>query len=140
MIEQLSYGTAAETGMAFAEVVDWVRALLKEQGFGVLCEIDVAKTMQEKIGVEFRPYLILAACNPQLAHRALTAEAQLGLLLPCNVVVQSQDGKTVVSAVDATKMLGIVGNPHLREVAEDANARLRAVIDAVEKGLPPSSF
>ena len=139
MTEQLSYGMAANTELPFAEAVERVRALLKEQGFGVLCEIDVAKTMKEKIGADFRPYLILAACNPQLAHRALIAEAQLGLLLPCNVVVQSQDGKTVVSAVDAAKMLDIVGNPNLRELADDANARLRAVIDAVEKGLSPAS-
>ncbi len=131
MTGHLTYGYAAAVSLEFAGAVVRVRALLKEQGFGVLCEIDVAKTMKEKIGADFRPYLILGACNPQLAHRALSAEAQLGLLLPCNVVVQVQDGRTVVSAVDAATMLGVVGNPALRDVADDANARLRAVIDSL---------
>lgn len=131
MTGQPSYGYAAAVDLEFSDAVERVRALLKDQGFGVLCEIDVAKTMKEKIGADFRPYVILGACNPQLAHRGLSAEAQLGLLLPCNVVVQVQDGRTVVSAVDAAAMLGIVGNPALREVADDANARLRAVIDGL---------
>ena len=129
MLEQLTYGRVATVDMAFNDAVERVRSLLKEQGFGILCEIDVAKTMKEKIGADFPPYLILGACNPQLAHRALLAENQLGLLLPCNVVVQSKDGKTIVSAVDAEKMLGVVGNPELHEVARDANVRLQAVID-----------
>lgn len=127
--EQLTYGRAATVDLNFQDAIERVRGLLKEQGFGVLCEIDVAKTIKEKTGADFRPYIILGACNPQLAHRALSAEAQLGLLLPCNVVVQAQDGKTVVSAVDAQKMLDVVGNPDLREVAQDANAGLQAVID-----------
>lgn len=131
MAEQLDYGRVATVELGFAEAVERVRALLKDQGFGVLCEIDVAKTMKEKIGADFRPYLILGACNPQLAHRALSAEGQLGLLLPCNVVVQSQGGKTLVSAVDAAKMLDVVGNPQLREIAEEANARLGKVIDGI---------
>lgn len=131
MIEQVNYGRVVEVNSDFTETLERVRSLLKEQGFGVLCEIDVAKTMKEKIGADFRPYVILGACNPQLAHRALSAEAQLGLLLPCNVVVQSQEGKTIVSAIDAAKMLEVVNKPALREVADDANARLQAVIDKV---------
>lgn len=131
MAEQLSYGRVATVDLEFTDAVQRVRELLKEQGFGILCEIDVAKTMKEKIGADFRPYLILGACNPQLAYRALSEESQLGLLLPCNVVVQSQDGKTVISAIDAAKMLGVVGNPALREVADDANTRLQSVIDAI---------
>lgn len=131
MSELLTYGRAVAVNLSFQDAVERVRALLKEQGFGVQCEIDVAKTMKEKLGEAFRPYLILGACNPQLAHRAISAEAQLGLLLPCNLVIQEQDGSTVVSAVDASQMLGIVGNPALRDVAEDANARLRAVLDGV---------
>ena len=127
----LSYGYAVTVNLEFSDALERVRACLKDQGFGVLCEIDVAKTMKEKIGADFRPYVILGACNPQLAHRALSVEAQLGLLLPCNVVVQVQEGRTVVSAVDAATMLGVVGNPALREVAEDANVRLRAAIDGL---------
>jgi len=129
MSEDITYGRVATVDLQFTDAVERVRALLKEQGFGILCEIDVAKTLKEKIGADFPPYLILGACNPQLAHRALLAENQLGLLLPCNVVVQTKDGKTIVSAVDAQKMLGVVGNPELQEVAHDANAKLQAVID-----------
>lgn len=139
MTEQLTYGKAVTVDLPFQDAIERVRALLKDQGFGVLCEIDVAKTMKEKIGADFRPYVILGACNPQLAHRALSAEDQLGLLLPCNVVVQERDGQTVVSAVDAGTMLGVVGNPALNEVAEDANTRLRAVLDGLATGSAPSA-
>lgn len=124
-----SYGHVATVELDFDDAVERVRALLKAQGFGVLCEIDVSKTLKEKLGVDVRPYLILGACNPSLANRALELEEQIGLLLPCNVVVQTQDGKTVVSAVDAGKMLDVVGNPALAEVSGDANARLRSIIE-----------
>jgi uncharacterized protein (DUF302 family) len=96
-----------------------------------LCEIDVAKTLKEKIGAEFRPYVILGACNPQFAFEALSAEAQLGLLLPCNVVVQERDAETIVSAIDAKQLLSIVGRPELEPIAGEVNARLRAVVDGV---------
>ena len=131
MSEQFAYGSSVTTDLSFGDAVERAKELLKSEGFGVLCEIDVSKTMKEKIGEDFRPYLILGACNPQLAHRALSAEAQLGLLLPCNVVVQEQGGKTIVSAVDAQKMLDVVGNSALREVATDANASLARVIAAI---------
>jgi len=131
MSEQIAYGRTVTVDMEFGEAVERVKSLLQEQGFGILSEIDVGKTMKAKIGEDFPPYLILGACTPQLAHRALLAENQLGLLLPCNVVVQSKDGKTVVSAVDAQKMLDIVGNPELRDIARDANERLQVVIGQV---------
>ncbi len=139
MTEQLTYGRAVTADLKFEDALERVRVLLKDQGFGVLCEIDVAKTMKEKVGADFRPYVILGACNPQLAHRALSAEPQLGLLLPCNVVVRSQDGKTVVSAIDAAKMLDIVGNPALADVAQDANTRLQAVIDGIATAPTPTT-
>ena len=129
--QKMTYGKAVNTALSYADAVERVRELLKENGFGVLCEIDVAKTMREKIDTPFRPYLILGACNPQLAYRALTEEAQLGLLLPCNVVVQDVDGQIVVSAVDAQAMLGVVGNANLTPVADDANARLMRVLDGI---------
>lgn len=110
-----------------------VREALKGEGFGVLCDIDVAATMREKLGTAFRPYHILGACNPPLANRALSVEPQLGLLLPCNVVVQEVGGKTLVSAIDAAKMMAVIGNPALREIAEDANARLNRVLDSVSE-------
>ncbi len=132
MPTQISYGRAVPSDMNFPRAVERVRELLKNEGFGILCEIDVAKTLKDKIGAEFRPYVILGACNPNLAHRALEAEEQLGLLLPCNVVVQEIGGKTVISAVDASKMLEVVGNPALHEIAVDANSRLQRVLDNIK--------
>ena len=129
--DKITYGRAVVTVLPFADAVARVKELLKEQHFGVLCEIDVAKTLREKIGALFRPYVILGACNPPLAHQALGAEVQLGLLLPCNVVVQEKDGKTIVSAIDAQAMLGVIGNPALAPIADDANARLNRVLDKV---------
>lgn len=127
--ESLKYGRAVTLDVEFDRAVERVKSRLKDQGFGVLCEIDVAKTMKEKIGAEMPAYLILGACNPNLADRALSVDNQLGLLLPCNVVVQSRGGKTVVSAVDAGQMLGVVGNDELAGIAEEANSRLRTVLD-----------
>jgi len=131
--DKLEYGFATPVSLPFDRAIETVKEYLKDEGFGVLCEIDVRKTLKEKIGEEFRPYVILGACNPHLAHRALSAEPQLGLLLPCNVVVQQGEGTTVVSAIDAKKMMGFVNNDTLAEVAEDANARLRRVLERIAK-------
>jgi uncharacterized protein (DUF302 family) len=133
-VEQLSYGTAVTSPLPFADAVVRVKELLRDEGFGVLCEIDVAKTLREKIGADFRPYVILGACNPTLAHHALSVEDQLGLLLPCNVVVQQEDGRVVASAIDAEVLLGIVGRPELQSTAADVNARLRRVLHALTRG------
>jgi uncharacterized protein (DUF302 family) len=124
-----TYTLTAAAELPFAETVERVRAELKEEGFGVLCEIDVRATLKEKLGVEGEPYLILGACNPPLAHRALQAEPDLGVLLPCNVVVYERDGRTVVSAVDAERMLSIVDNDELADVAADVRRRLSAVVE-----------
>ena len=108
-----------------------MRDLLKQEGFGVLTEIDVQKTLKEKLGVEFRRYRILGACNPPLAHRALSAEPGVGLLLPCNVVIEEIDGGSRVLFLDPVAALGIVGNPELAPLAEEAGARLRRVAQGV---------
>jgi uncharacterized protein (DUF302 family) len=129
----VKFGRVVETALSYGDAIERVRELLKEQGFGVLCEIDVAQTLREKSGVSFRPYMILGACKPQLAHRALSEEAQLGLLLPCNVVVQEVNSRTVVSAVDAQAMLGVVGNSALTPIADEANAALALVLDGITK-------
>jgi uncharacterized protein (DUF302 family) len=113
----------------FAQTVERVRAELHAEGFGVLCEIDVQATLKEKLGVDCEPYLILGACNPPLAHRALEAEPNLGVLLPCNVVVYERGGETTVSAVDAERMLSIVGNDELMPIAADVRQRLAAVVE-----------
>ena len=101
------YTLTATTGLPFAEAVERVRDELKAEGFGVLCEIDVQATLHEKLGVEQEPYVILGACNPPLAHRALGAEPDLGTLLPCNVVVYERNGETHISAIDAERMLSL---------------------------------
>jgi uncharacterized protein (DUF302 family) len=128
----IPYGKVVTTSLGFEAAVERARDELKSQGFGVLCDIDVTKTLHEKIGAAFRPYRILGACNPQFAHRALEGESQLGLLLPCNVVVQEEDGETVVSAIDARALLGVVHNAALSAVAEEVNARLHRVLEALE--------
>jgi len=123
-----SYTLSTTTPRGFADAVDRVRSELATKGFGVLCEIDVQATMREKVGVEGEPYLILGACNPPLAHRALQAEPELGVLLPCNVVVYEHAGETHISAIDPERMLSIVGNDELASVAADVKERLAAVV------------
>ena len=123
------YTLTGTTPLPYDEAVERVRAELKAEGFGVLCEIDVQATMREKLGVEGEPYLILGACNPPLAHEALQAEADLGVLLPCNVVVYRRGGETRISAVDPERMLSIVENGELASVATEVKGRLRAVVE-----------
>ena len=130
-LEATTYGRVVATTLSHPEAIEQVKSLLKHEGFGVLCDIDVSKTLREKIGADFRPYTILGACNPELAHRALSEESQLGLLLPCNVVIQEEQGATIVSAINAVALLAVAGKPALRPVAELVNARLNRVLDAI---------
>ncbi len=129
MPARTGYTLSTTTDKPFADTVERARAELKEEGFGVLCEIDVQATMREKLGTEMEPYLILGACNPPLAHEALSAEAELGALLPCNVVVYERDGTTHISAIDAEQMLSIVGNDELQPIAAQVRDKLAAVVD-----------
>ncbi len=124
-----SYTLSATTSQTFAAAVERVRDELKTEGFGILSEIDVQATFREKLGVEEEPYLILGACNPPLAHQALSAEPDLGTLLPCNVVVYQRDGQTHISAIDAERMLSIVGNDSLASVAAEVRGKLAAVVE-----------
>jgi uncharacterized protein (DUF302 family) len=117
--------------MSYEQAVERTTAALKEQGFGVLTEIDVKATLKEKLDVDFRKYVILGACNPPLAHQALGTELEIGLLLPCNVIVYEENGGSVVSIVDPLSMLGVVGNPELEPVADEAWTRLQRVIEAL---------
>ncbi len=132
-METLRYGferRLADT--TFDQAVENVTAALKSEGFGVLTEIDVRATLRKKLDVDFRRYVILGACNPNLAHRALVAEPQIGLLLPCNVVVQeAPEGGVVVSIADPRPMFTIVDNAAVASVAAEVEERLRRVIDAV---------
>jgi uncharacterized protein (DUF302 family) len=125
------YGYSRAVGLGWDEAVERTKAALKEQGFGVLAEIDIQRALKEKLGVEIDRHLILAACNPQLAHRALEAEPEISLLLPCNVVVRERDGRVEVSAIDAERMMSFVANPALEPIAREANERLRKAVDGV---------
>jgi uncharacterized protein (DUF302 family) len=128
------YTLSSTTTAPFADAVERVRAALQEEGFGVLCEVDVRATLREKLGVEREPYLILGACNPPLAHRALEAEPSLGTLLPCNVVVYEEHGETHISAIDAARMLSIVGNDELAPIAETVREKLAGVVERASSG------
>ena len=122
------YTLSATSDLPLAEAVERVRQELKGEGFGVLCEIDVQATLKEKLGVDRGPYVILGACNPPLAHQALSAEPDLGTLLPCNVAVYEHEGRTEIAAIDAARMLSIVGNDALVPIAADVSRRLAAVV------------
>jgi uncharacterized protein (DUF302 family) len=127
------YGQHITISGPFSAALDRVVAALREQGFGVLSDIDIQAAMKEKLGVEMKPYRILGACNPPLAHRALQAEPDVGLLLPCNVTVQEQqDGWVRVGFLDPELMVQLTGNPGMGEVASDAGVRLQRARDALQ--------
>lgn len=133
-MEDTRYGIRVEIPDGFERAVDRATAALKAEGFGVLTTIDVRQTLKEKLGREFRNYVILGACNPPLADRALHAELEVGLLLPCNVIVyETAPGRSVVAAMAPLAALGIVGdNPELQHVAAEADARLRRALGSLE--------
>ncbi len=133
MVTATNLGIQLHLDVPYEAAVEQVTAALKEQGFGVLTEIDVKATMKKKLDVDFQKYVILGACNPPLAHRALSAEPAIGLLLPCNVIVYEDEaqGGSVVSLVDPIAMLGFVDNPALAPVAQEARARLEKVAAAL---------
>lgn len=125
----MSYYIAATLGPGFEEAVRRTTEALKEEGFGVLTEIDVAETLKKKIGVDFRRYRILGACNPKLAHEALQIEGNIGTMLPCNVVVQeTPDGKIEVAAIDPVASMMAVENPRLKQAAEQVREKLQRVV------------
>lgn len=125
------YGFSRTLNVPFDEALARTHAALKNEGFGVLAEINIKEKLQEKLGVDFRNYVILGACNPPLAYQTLQEEIEIGLLLPCNVIVYEQDGQSVVSAIDAAKMMTVVGNPKLAPTAEQVNEKLRRVIESL---------
>ena len=131
MGEQVSYGFGTKTALPYAKAVEAAKAALKEQGFGVLSEIDVRATLKEKRGIDFRPYVILGACNPSLAEQAFTEELEIGLLLPCNVIVYESDGGSVIEALDPERAMEVAGNERLRPIAAEAKLLLRAAIDSL---------
>ena len=119
-----------EVDRPYDETVARVREALMEQGFGVLTEIDVRKTLKEKIDVDVDPQIILGACNPRLAHRALEADPRIASLLPCNVVVRTEGGRTIIEAVNPQLLADVSGSPALGAIAEEAGSRIQAALDA----------
>jgi len=127
----MEYGYGRMLELSFDMAVERTREVLKSEGFGVLCEIDIHEKLKEKLGVDFTKYKILGACNPLLAYQALQQEMNIGLLLPCNAVVYEKDGKSFAAVIDAKKMLSIVGSSTLDSVASQVNDKLRRVIDSL---------
>jgi uncharacterized protein (DUF302 family) len=134
-VDKTRYGLRVELPLDYDQAVERATAALKAEGFGVLTTIDVRATLKQKLGAEFRRYVILGACNPPLAHQALGAELEIGLLLPCNVVVyENGPGRSVVAAMAPLEAMSVVGNAALTPVAEQADRRLRDALSALEQG------
>ncbi|MBL7074459.1 DUF302 domain-containing protein [candidate division KSB1 bacterium] len=131
-MEKTGYGIRKELTLPYEEVVAKVRKALAEEGFGVLTEIDVKETLRKKLDVDFRRYIILGACNPPFAYQSLQAERDIGLLLPCNVIVYEDDkGQAVVAAIDPEAAMGMIDNPQLTAIASQIREKLERVIEKV---------
>lgn len=134
-MEESKYGLRTKLEVPYERAIERAREELQKQGFGVLTSIDVKDTLKKKLGEEFRRYVILGACNPTLAREALGAELEVGLLLPCNVIVYEEDpNRSVVAAMAPLAALGIVESDALREIAQEADKRLRTALSALERG------
>jgi len=127
----MEYQYKKEVGAPYAQALLMMREELQKEGFGVLTEIDVKETLKKKLNVDFEHYIILGACNPPLAHRALQSEHDLGLMLPCNVIIYSKNGKTFVAAIRPTAQLEKIRNPELSEIAVQVEAKLKKAVDSV---------
>ena len=136
-MEETRYGLRVDLELPYEEALERITAALQDEGFGVLTTIDVQKTLKQKLDRDFRRYVILGACNPQLADRALSAELEVGLLLPCNVIVYEREpGTSTLAAMAPLPAMGIVGNPELQGVAKEADSRLRRALNHVERTAP----
>ncbi len=128
------YAFTAVLNMPYEDAVSKVTEALKEEGFGVLTEINVKETLKKKLGIDFRKYVILGACNPPYAHRTLQVDLDVGLLLPCNVIVyETDDKKAYVSAINPVSALEVIKNEELRKIAEEVSEKLKKVVDKVSK-------
>lgn len=137
---ETAYGLRADLPIPYEAAIERATAALKEQGFGVLTTIDVKETLKKKLDRDFRRYVILGACNPVLADRALHAELEIGLMLPCNVAVYEREpGTSTVAAMAPLPAMGLVGNPELVAVAKEADARLRAALGQLERDTAASA-
>lgn len=129
----MDYQRTITVDLAYDEAVSRTRDALAEQGFGILTEIDVQATLKEKRDLDMEPYVILGACNPDLAHQALEIDRSIGVLLPCNVVVGSRDGGSTVQILDPQLMASVTGLPELQPIADEAASRLQAVLDSLAR-------
>jgi uncharacterized protein (DUF302 family) len=129
----ISYGFTKQVDVPFEQVLELLPVKLEKEGFGVISKIDIGQKLREKLGVEFRKYVILGACNPPLAFKALSAEENIGLMLPCNVIVyeMAAGGKTVVGTIRPKALMSMVGNPALTEIAEQVEEKLKRVLDSL---------
>lgn len=127
----MNYGLSKKVNTDFESTIEKVTDELKKEGFGVLTTIDVKETLKKKLDVDFKKYTILGACNPPIAHKALQMDEELGLLLPCNVIVYEKDNATQVSVFDPMVMTNIVDNPEMKNVAQEVRGRLERVLEAV---------
>jgi uncharacterized protein (DUF302 family) len=128
----INYGFTKELDIPYATVIKLVREALKKEGFGVLTEIDVKEKMKEKLGLDMRKYIILGACNPPNAYKAILAEENIGLMLPCNVIVYEKGSKTVLSVVRPTVAMQMVDNVELQKIAEIVEGQLKKAFDAIK--------
>jgi len=131
-MEHTRYGFRTKVDLPYEQAVERITAALKEQGFGILTTIDVKETLKKKLDLDFQKYVIFGACNPPFAHRALTLEHEIGLLLPCNVIVYEEDGGSVVAIADPAAMMSVVQNEALNEVAREVKSRLERALSALE--------
>jgi uncharacterized protein (DUF302 family) len=127
----MGYGFSKTSALPYEEAIEKVTEELKKEGFGVLTTIDLRETLKKKLSVDFDKYVILGACNPPFAYKALQAEEQVGLLLPCNVIVYEKSGRTVVAAFDPMSMTKLLDNESIKPVAEEVKRRLQRIIDAM---------
>ncbi|MCX7612018.1 MAG: DUF302 domain-containing protein [Ignavibacterium sp.] len=127
----MNYGFSKTTDYNFEEAIEKVTEELKKEGFGVLTTIDVKETLKKKLDVDFKKYIILGACNPPFAYKALQSEEELGLLLPCNVIVFEKEDKTVVSIFDPMVMTEIIKNPAIEEIANEVKTKLQKVLESI---------
>lgn len=127
----MDFTRRVELVISYDDAIGRVKDALKDQGFGILTEIDVRQTLKDKLGIDVEPQIILGACNPQLAHRALEIDPRIATLLPCNVVVRIEQGRTIVEALDPKIIAEVPDNPDLAPIAEEAGSRIQAALDAL---------
>jgi uncharacterized protein (DUF302 family) len=127
----ISYGFRKEIDLPFEKAEQAVTEELKKNGFGILSRIDVREKFKEKLGIEFKKYVILGACNPPYAHKAILAEEDIGLMLPCNVVIYEKEGKTILSVIRPSTAMGMLENESLKRIAQEVESKLKQVFDSV---------